>query len=78
LLKSLAITLATTNLVRKIKSHVASKQKLMKMLKDDEIANLLESSSRYKSNALVKSVELQDIWMDPNSCELYIIVYSTR
>jgi hypothetical protein len=76
--KSLAITLATTNLVRKIKSHVSSKQKLMKMLKDDEIANLLESSSRYKSNALVKSVELQDIWMDPNSCELYIIVYSTR
>ena len=76
--KSAAILLAKSNLMKKIKSSVSSKMKLMNMLKHNETASLLESSGTYKSSARVKSVNVADIWMDPKSCELYVLVYSSK
>ena len=64
--------------MKKIKSSVSSKMKLMNMLKHNETASLLESSGTYKSSARVKSVNVADIWMDPKSCELYVLVYSSK
>ena len=76
--KRAAVMLAKSNLMKKIKSNVSSKMKLMNMLKHNETSALLESSGTYKSSARVKSINVKDIWMDPKNCELYVLVYSSK
>lgn len=72
--KKTAIFLAKTNLVKKVKSHSISKIKMMQMLKHNETATILDTKSIHQSKQKLKNILLKDIWMDPKSCELYVLV----
>ncbi len=76
--KRVALMLAKTDLIKQIKSYSSSKMQMLKILKHDESGVLLDSSSTHKSIAKVKSIKIKDIWMDPKSCELYVLIYSTK
>ncbi len=67
-----AVLQAKMNLIRDMSSHIKSKQSLMQLLKHDESATVLQESGIHKSRGVIKGVEVKDIWMDPDTCELYI------
>ena len=74
--KQTALLLAKSNLSKQIRSKSSSKIHMLEILKDDEVGVLLESSSTHKSSAKIKSFKIKDTWLDPKTCELYILVYT--
>ena len=76
--KEMAILLAKSNMMKKIKSISSSKLKLLEVTKNEESATLYDVSALHKSTAKINSIKVQDIWMDPKTCELYVLIYSER
>jgi hypothetical protein len=74
--KKVALMLAKADLSKQINSYSSSKMKMLEILKSDERGVLLESLSTHKSISKINTIKIKDVWMDPRSCELYILVYS--
>ncbi|MDO9267416.1 MAG: hypothetical protein Q7U00_10075 [Sulfurimonas sp.] len=72
--KSVALSLAKSSLATRQKSQIASEHEALKIVHDDISGKLFETSSILRSETNLDQVVERDIWLDPNSCELYIWV----
>jgi hypothetical protein len=76
--RDMAILLGKSNMMKKIRSLSSSKLELLEVIRDEESAALYDVWAHHTSSAKVKSVRVEDSWMDPKTCELYVLLYSER
>ncbi len=72
--KRRAIIIAQSNLMKKTSTYTLSKIRLIQILKHANEAVLIDSKSIQKSMSKIKKTKLNDIWLDPSSCELYVLI----
>ncbi|MEA1916190.1 MAG: hypothetical protein U9N42_01545 [Campylobacterota bacterium] len=72
--KRVALMLAKMNLVKKERLKTDSKRELMQLIKHDESASVLSSEATHTSSSKLQNRTVQDIWLDPKSCELYMYI----
>jgi len=65
---------AKANFIKKKQSYLASKNSLLQILKHNESVVLTKDISNYKSSGEIKPSRIEDIWIDTNSCELYLLI----
>jgi len=75
--KKTAILLAKSNLIKKIRSKNISKLKLLQISSNNKSGLLYDISALQRSNAKIDAIRVEDIWMDPKTCELYVWIYSS-
>jgi hypothetical protein len=74
--KEIALTLAKASLLKEKKMQMKSRHELLKILSNEEAGEIFESSAVIRSTSESIPIEQKDIWLDPNSCELYIWILS--
>ncbi len=70
--KRVALSLAKSALIRDKRMQIKSRHELLKIVSDDINGEIFDSSAVIRSADESATVELKDIWLDPQSCELYI------
>lgn len=76
--KSVALSLAKSSLAKRQKSQIASEYEALKITHDETSGKLFETSSILRSTIKLDKIAERDIWLDPNSCELYIWVVKSE
>ena len=69
--KAAAVSLARADLARRRKIRLDSSHELLRIMKHDVMGGTFEKSLRSRSAAKVMHTKLEDIWLDPKSCEVY-------
>lgn len=72
--KKLALILAKNDLSKSLKSNVKVKNILSKELKNKNIKKEFKTFSTQKSSNLIKRVVLEDIYINPKTCDLFVWV----
>ena len=70
--KRAAVSLARSDLAKRMRLKIDSSHKMTKILQHDEIGTLLDKELHTKSVSKILHTDIKDIWMDPKSCELYV------
>ncbi len=74
--KKAALALAKSSLLKDKKMKIESEHELLKIVNNEISGEIFESSSVIRSMAESTPMEQKDIWLDPESCELYIWIVS--
>jgi len=74
--KKAALSLAKSALLKDKKMQMKSRHELLKIVNNEINAEIFESSAVIRSADKSSPVEVKDIWLDPQSCELYVWVIS--
>lgn len=72
--KEAALTLAKSSLIKSQKLSVTSQDELLKIAREGMFAQILDTSTLTRSQERIFDIEINDMWLDPKSCELYILV----
>jgi hypothetical protein len=72
--KRVALSLARADLSRRKKMQMDSNHALLRILKHDVVGGTLEKELRTSSTSKLTGTKLEDLWLDPKSCELYVWV----
>ncbi|MBE0514140.1 hypothetical protein [Sulfurimonas sp.] len=70
--KKVALSLAKSALIKEKKMQMKSRHELLKIVNDELNAEIFDSSAVIRSADKSTPVEVKDIWLDPQSCELYV------
>ncbi|TKI69247.1 hypothetical protein FCU45_06915 [Sulfurimonas crateris] len=70
--KRVALSLAKSTLIRDKKMQIKSRHELLKIVSDDINGEIFDSSAVIRSAESSFAAEIRDIWLDPQSCELYL------
>jgi len=70
--KRLAYILAKSELSKRQKTKMQSEHEILSIINDGVSGNIFQTSSIVKTSSRLSSSHIQDIWMDPKSCELYL------
>lgn len=70
--KKVALSLAKSALIKEKKMQMKSRHELLKIVSDDINVEIFDSSAVIRSTDKSTSIEVKDIWLDPQSCELYV------
>jgi hypothetical protein len=72
--KRVALSLAKLSLAKRQRIKVISQHDILSIVSDNVFGSIFESSSIVKTATKVKPTTLKDIWMDPESCEIYVYI----
>lgn len=76
--KLLSLNIAKSNLAKRQQTSVRSEQEVLKLLHNDSTGRMMETNSRMQSASKADQTATKDIWIDPNSCELYTWVIKEK
>ncbi|QOY55376.1 hypothetical protein HUE87_03825 [Candidatus Sulfurimonas marisnigri] len=70
--KKVAVILAKSALSKRKKTQIASEHEALEILHNDTSGEIFETSSIVRSANRSQPTTVKDIWLDPQSCELYV------
>ncbi|QOY51309.1 LPP20 family lipoprotein [Candidatus Sulfurimonas baltica] len=70
--KKVATILAKSALSKRKKTQIASEHEALEILHNDTSGEIFETSSIVRSANRSQPTTVKDIWLDPQSCELYV------
>jgi len=72
--KKVATTLAKLTLAQRKNLRINSIDNLSTVVSHDELEQIEDWHTRTKTRSKITNVRLLDLWMDPQQCELYVLV----
>ncbi len=73
-----AYSLAKSALSKRQRTHMRSEDEILSVLSGEISGGVFESSSIVKSATRVKPSHIEDVWLNPNNCELYLYLVANN